>query len=169
MLAGACLPDSRSHVALKLAAHVFHNQNDDTKGAFRVTLRAIAKPGLALSWDCWRPKPRRGRRSNVQTTQRQRRGRPPPTPSPDSRSSRDGWLPKPQHARRPRVLAHRLCAYHPIACVRTAHPVKLSKMACKRAQQRWSGLQPALTHIAKQVGVLGSVTHCGPNLSRTPT
>ena len=24
-------------------------------------------------------------------------------------------------------------------------------MACKRAQQRWSGLQPALTHIAKQV------------------
>ena len=128
-----------------------HNLNDDTKGAFRVTLRAVAKPGLALSCDGWRPKPLHGRRSNVQTTQRQRRGRPPPTPSPDSRSSRDGWLPKPQHARRPRVLAHRLCAYHPIACVRTAHPVKLSKMACKRAQQRWSGLQPALTHIAKQV------------------
>ena len=145
MLAGACLPDSRSHVALKLAAHVFHNQNDDTKGAFRVTLRAIAKPGLALSWDGWRPKPRRGRRSNVQTTQRQRRGRPPPTPSPGSRSSRDGWLPKPQHDRRPRVLVHRLCAFHP------AHPVKLSKMALKRAQQRWTGLQPALTHIAKQV------------------
>ena len=140
-----------------------HNLNDDTKGAFRVTLRAVAKPGLALSCDGWRPKPLHGRRSNVQTTQRQRRGRPPPTPSPDSRSSRDGWLPKPQHARRPRVLAHRLCAYHP------AHPVKVSKMARKRAQQRWSGLQPALTHIAKQVGVLGSVTHCGPNLSRTPT
>ena len=140
-----------SQRSLKLAAHVKHNQNDDTKGAFRVTLRAVAKPGLALSCDGWRPKPLHGRRSNVQTTQRQRRGRPPPTPSPDSRSSRDGWLPKPQHARRPRVLAHRLCAYHPIACVRTAHPVKLSKMACKRAQQRWSGLQPALTHIAKQV------------------
>ena len=45
-----------------------HNLNDDTKGAFRVTLRAVAKPGLALSCDGWRPKPRRGRRSNVQTT-----------------------------------------------------------------------------------------------------
>ena len=66
-----------------------HNLNDDTKGAFRVTLRAVAKPGLALSCDGWRPKPLHGRRSNVQTTQRQRRGRPPPTPSPDSRSSRD--------------------------------------------------------------------------------
>jgi hypothetical protein len=32
------------------------------------------------------------------------------------------------------VKVHRLRAYQP------AHPVKLSKMARKRAQQRWSGL-----------------------------
>jgi hypothetical protein len=40
------------------------------------------------------------------------------------------------------VPAHRLRAYQP------AHPVKLSKMARKRAQQRWSGL---LRRVAKQL------------------
>jgi len=65
-----------------------------------------------------------------------------PPPSPDSRSSCDGWRPKPRHDRRPRVPAHRLRAYQP------AHPVKLSKMARKRAQQRWSGL---LRCVAKQL------------------
>jgi hypothetical protein len=65
-----------------------------------------------------------------------------PPPSPDSRSNRDGWRPEPRHDRRPRVKVHRLRAYQP------AHPVKLSKMARKRTQQRWSGL---LTRIAKQV------------------
>ncbi len=57
-----------------------------------------------------------------------------PPPSPNSRPSCDGWLPKPRHDRRPRVKAHCLRTYQP------AHPVKLSKMAQKRAQQRWSGL-----------------------------
>ena len=63
-----------------------------------------------------------------------------PPPRPDSRSSRDGWLPK--HDLRPRVPAHRLRAYQP------AHPVKLSKMARKHAQQCWSGL---LKRIVEQV------------------
>jgi hypothetical protein len=57
-----------------------------------------------------------------------------PPPSPDSRSSCDGWLPKPRHDCRPRVKAHCLRAYQP------AHPVKLCKMGRKRAQQRRSGL-----------------------------
>ena len=65
-----------------------------------------------------------------------------PPPSPDSRSSRDGWRHERRHDRLPRVKVHRLRAYQP------AHPVKLSKMARKRTQQRWSGL---LTRIAKQV------------------
>jgi len=65
-----------------------------------------------------------------------------PPPSPDSRSNRDGWRPEPRHDRRPRVKVHRLRAYQP------AHPVKLSKKARKRTQQRWSGF---LTRIAKQV------------------
>ncbi len=65
-----------------------------------------------------------------------------PPPSPDSQSSRDGWRPEPRHDRRPRVKVNRLRAYQP------AHPVKLSKMARKRTQQRWSGL---MTRIAKQV------------------
>ena len=69
---------------------------------------------------------------------------PEPPPSPDSRSSRDGWPPKPRHDRRPRVDSSP-------AYLTAAHTVKQFKMACKRAQQRWSGLQPALTHIAKQV------------------
>ena len=46
-----------------------------------------------------------------------------------------------RHDLRPRVPAHFLRAYQP------AHPVKLPKMARKRAQQRWSGL---LERIAKQ-------------------
>ena len=52
----------------------------------------------------------------------------------DRAASCDGWHPKPRHDRRPRVKAHCLHAYQP------ALPVKLSKMARKRAQQRWSGL-----------------------------
>jgi hypothetical protein len=54
-----------------------------------------------------------------------------PSPSPDSRSSCDGWRPKPRHDGRPRVPAHRLRAYQP------ASPVNLAKMARQRAQQRW--------------------------------
>jgi hypothetical protein len=65
-----------------------------------------------------------------------------PPPSPDSQSSRDGWRPEPRHDRRPRVPARRLRVFQ------AAHPVKLSKMAPKRTQQRWSGL---LTCIVKQV------------------
>ena len=69
---------------------------------------------------------------------------PEPPPSPDSRSSRDGWLPKPRHDRRPRVDSSP-------AYLTAAHTVKQFKMACKRAQQRWSGL---LRRIAKQVRAL---------------
>ena len=54
-----------------------------------------------------------------------------PLPSPDSRSSCDGWRPKPRHDGRPWVPAHRLRAYQP------ARPVNLAKMARKHAQQRW--------------------------------
>ena len=54
-----------------------------------------------------------------------------PLQSLDSRLSCDGWRPKPRHGRRLRVPAHRLRAYQP------AHPVKLAKMARKRAQRRW--------------------------------
>ncbi len=64
-----------------------------------------------------------------------------PPPSPDSRSSRDGWLPK---ARPPPAGTGSFPACVPAR----PHPVKLSKMAHKRAQQRWSGL---LKRIAKQV------------------
>ena len=88
---------------------------------------------------------------------------PEPPPSPDSRSSRDGWPPKPRHDRRPRVDSSP-------AYLTAAHTVKQFKMACKHAPQRWSGL---LKRIAKQVRalyVLCSVTsHCGPTLARTPT
>ena len=54
-----------------------------------------------------------------------------PSPSPDSRSSCDGWRPKPRHDGRPRVPAHSLRAYQP------ASPVNLAKMARQRVQQRW--------------------------------
>ena len=55
-----------------------------------------------------------------------------PFPSPDSRSSCDGWRPQSHGCGcRLRVPAHRLRAYQP------AHPVKLAKMARKRAQRRW--------------------------------
>ena len=77
---------------------------------------------------------------------------PEPPPSPDSRSSRDGWPPKPRHDRRLRVDSSP-------AYLTAAHPVKQFKMACKHAPQRWSGL---LKRIAKQVRalyVLCSVTH----------
>ena len=46
---------------------------------------------------------------------------------PGSAIDADGWLPKPRHDGRPKVPAHRLRAYQP------AHPVKLSRMARKRA------------------------------------
>ena len=54
-----------------------------------------------------------------------------PLPSPDSRSSCDGWRPKPRHGSR--------CGCRRTACAPTqpAHPVKLAKMARKRAQRRW--------------------------------
>ena len=67
---------------------------------------------------------------------------PPRSPDPRSTCDADGWLPKPRHDRRPKVPAHRLRAYQP------AHPVKLSRMARKRAQQRWSAL---LKRIADKV------------------
>ena len=59
-----------------------------------------------------------------------------PPPSPDSRPSCDGCLPKPRHDCRPRVKAHCLRAYQP------AHPVKLCKMGrkCTAAPDRRSGL-----------------------------
>ena len=78
---------------------------------------------------------------------------PEPPPSPDSRSSRDGWPPKPRHDRRPRVDSSP-------AYLTAAHTVKQFKMACKRAQQRWSGL---LRRIAKQVRALYVL------YARTPT
>ena len=85
-----------------------------------------------------------------------------PPPSPDSRPSFDGWLPKPRHDRRPRVKAHCLRAYQP------AHPVKLSKMARKRAQQRWSGL---FRRIAEHVrATLGDALWADSvSVARTPT
>ena len=54
-----------------------------------------------------------------------------PLPSPDSRSSCDGWRPKPRHGSR--------CGCRRTACAPTqpAHPVKLAKKARKRAQRRW--------------------------------
>ena len=59
-----------------------------------------------------------------------------------------------QEDRRPWVPSHCLRAYQP------AHLVKRSKMAHKRAQQRWCGLLP---RIAKQMrATLGSL-HLGSN------
>ena len=59
-----------------------------------------------------------------------------------------------QEDRRSRVPSHCLRAYQP------AHLVKRSKMAHKRAQQRWCGL---LLRIAKQMrATLGSL-HLGSN------
>jgi hypothetical protein len=85
-------------------------------------------------------------------------------------ASRDGWLPK---ARPPPAGT----GSSPHACVRTsyqpAHPVKLSKLARKHAQQRWRGL---LKRIAKQVrATLGDalwadfVSYAATRATRTPS
>ena len=83
-----------------------------------------------------------------------------PPPSPDSRSSFDGWRPKPRHDRRPRVPAHRLRAYQP------ANPVKLSRLARTSAH---SSVGACFSSALPIRCVLCSVMHCGPTLSRTPT
>ena len=93
MLANVFLPISEREPFPDIRAHSGLScrsscQNELNDNAEGV-LRAAAEPGLAIE---------------------------PPT-SPDSRSSRDDWLPKPRHDLRPR--ADRL-----IACVRTSPPTR---------------------------------------------
>jgi len=85
-------------------------------------------------------------RSSCQNSSSTPRASSEPPASPDSRAVTAGSL---RHDLCPRVPAQFLRAYQP------AHPVKLSKVARKRAQQCWSGL---LKRIAKQVrSTLGDV------------
>ena len=78
-----------------------------------------------------------------------------PPPSPDSRSTCDGWRPKPRHDRRPRAPAHRLRAYQ------AAHLVNCPRWHASAHTSAEAGCSSALPSRC----VLRSVTNFGPTLS----
>ena len=77
-----------------------------------------------------------------------------PPPSPDSRSTCDGWRPKPRHDRRPRAPAHRLRAYQ------AAHLVNCPRWHASAHTSAEAGCSSALPSRC----VLRSVTNFGPTL-----
>ena len=139
-----------------------HNLNDDTKGAFRVTLRAVAKPGLALSCDA-------GAQSHCTAAAAM---------SKRLNDNAGGVLRQRQARTRDRAvtagsLSHSTPAARGcwlIACVRTTPPTR-SKCPRWHASAHSSAGAGCSLHSRTLPSrcVLGSVTHCGPTLSRTPT